>query len=146
MNKLFLLILIFLIFNNCSLDKKKSFFNKKKPNVKKIENIKTILTKQLSSEVELNPSLEIKISIGEFNKNFRNNQNDMGQLFYDGSVKKVGKYKFSKFDNFINTDMQPVFYNENIIFFDNKGTIIFSDKNQKIIWKKNFYNKSEKKK
>ena len=32
-----------------------------------------------------------------------------------------------------------------IIFFDNKGAIILYDKNQKIIWKKNFYNKSEKK-
>ena len=41
--------------------------------------------------------------------------------------------------------MQPVFYNENVIFSDNKGTIIFYDQNQKIIWKKNFYSKNEKK-
>ena len=145
MNKLSLLILIFLIVNNCSLDKKEGFFNKNKSNVKKTENVKIILTKQLKVEEELNPALEIKISIGEFGKNFENNQNDMGELFFEGSIKKVGKYKFSKFDDFAHIDMQPVFYNENIIFFDNKGTIISYDENQKILWKKNIYNKSEKK-
>ena len=145
MNKLSLLILIFLIVNNCSLDKKEGFFNKNKSNVKKTENVKIILTKQLKVEEELTPALEIKISIGEFGKNFENNQNDMGELFFEGSIKKVGKYKFSKFDDFAHIDMQPVFYNENIIFFDNKGTIISYDENQKILWKKNIYNKSEKK-
>jgi outer membrane protein assembly factor BamB len=144
-NKLSLLILIFLIVNNCSLDKNEGFFNKNKSNVKKTENVKIILTKQLKVEEELNPALEIKISIGEFGKNFENNQNDMGELFFEGSIKKVGKYKFSKFDDFAHIDMQPVFYNENIIFFDNKGTIISYDENQKILWKKNIYNKSEKK-
>ena len=32
-----------------------------------------------------------------------------------------------------------------LFFFDNKGAIIFYDQDQKIKWKKNFYNKSEKK-
>ena len=35
--------------------------------------------------------------------------------------------------------------NKNLVFYDNKGAIIFYDENQKILWKNNFYNKSEKK-
>ena len=32
-----------------------------------------------------------------------------------------------------------------LIFFDKKGSIIRYDNNQKVIWKKNHYSKSEKK-
>ena len=145
MNKLSLLIIIFLIVNNCSLDKKKGFFKKEKFNNQEIEKVKIILTKQARVESEFNSNLEIKFSNGKLNKNFKNNQNDIGELFYDGSVEKVGKYKFTKFDDFAYNETQPVFYKENIIFSDNKGTINFYDQNQKVVWKKNFYNKNEKK-
>ncbi|WP_415323722.1 PQQ-binding-like beta-propeller repeat protein [Candidatus Pelagibacter sp. Uisw_127] len=145
MNKLSLLILILLFVNNCSINKKKVFFGKDKPNLEKTQNIKTVLTKQVKEEQELNPTLEIKISDGKFNKNYNNNQNNIGELFYEGGLEKIGKYNFSKFDNFQHIDVQPVFYNENIIFSDNKGAIILYDQNQKIIWKKNFYSKREKK-
>ncbi len=157
MNKLSLLFLILLIVNNCSADKKEKIIEKEKYNVEKIEgtktilstqveieNDKTILTKKKRKERELNPTLNIKFSNGEFKKSF-NNQNNIGELSYDGNLEKIGKYNFSKFDNFAYIDVQPVFYNENVIFSDNKGTIIFYDQNQKIIWKKNFYSKNEKK-
>ena len=117
------------------------FLGKEKSNVK---NIRTILTKQTREEQELNPKLEIKISDGKFNKNFNNNQNNIGESSYEGVLEKIGNYKFSKFDDFEFIDVQPVFYNEHLIFYDNKGTIILYDQNQKIIWKKNLYNKSEK--
>ena len=42
-------------------------------------------------------------------------------------------------------DIKPIFYKENVIFSSSKGTIILYDQNQKIVWKKNFYNKAEKK-
>jgi len=144
-NKLSLLILILLITNNCSVDKKKRFWDKDKSNIEEVKNVKIILTKQIENEQEFNPTLEIKITRGTFNKDFENNQNDTGELSYTGVLEEVGKYKFSKFDDFEYVDVQPIFYNKNIIFFDNKGTIILYDQNQKIIWKKNYYNKSEKK-
>ena len=145
MNKLSLLILILLFVNNCSISKKQGFFGKDKPDLEKTQNIETVLTKQVREEQEFNPTLEIKVSDGKFNKNFNNNQNNIGELSYEGGLEKIGKYNFTKFDNFQHIDVQPVFYNENVIFSDNKGTIIFYDQNQKIIWKKNFYSKSEKK-
>jgi outer membrane protein assembly factor BamB len=144
-NKLSLLILILLFVNNCSINKKQRFWGKEKPNVEEIENVKIILTKQVREEQEFNPTLKIKVSDGKFSKNFNNNQNNTGELSYEGGLEKIGKYNFSKFDDFEYIDLQPVFYNENVIFSDNKGTIILYDQNQKIIWKKNFYNKSEKK-
>ena len=145
MNKLSLLILILLFINNCSISKKQGFFGKDKPDLEKTQNTETILTKQIREEQEFNPTLEIKISDGKFNKNFNNNHNNIGELYYEGGLEKIGNYNFTKFDNFQHIDVQPVFYNENIIFSDNKGAIILYDQNQKIIWKKNFYSKSEKK-
>ena len=35
--------------------------------------------------------------------------------------------------------------NSNLIFFDNKGSVLKFDEKSKLIWKKNYYSKSEKK-
>ena len=145
MNKLSLLIFILLFTNNCSINKKQGFWGKEKSNIEKFENVKIILTKQAREEQEFNPTLEFKISNKKFNKNFSNNQNNFGEILYEGSLKKIGNYKFSKFNDFEYINIKPIFYNDNVIFHDNKGTIILYDQNQKIVWKKNFYNKNEKK-
>ena len=145
MNKLSLLILIFLIVNNCSIKKRPDFWGKENSNIKEVENIKKILTKQVREEQEFNSTLKISISGEQFTENFINNQNDIGEFSYEGILEEVGKYNFSKFNDFEYIDVQPVFYNQNLIFFDDKGAIIIYDQNQKIIWKKNFYNKTQKK-
>ena len=145
MNKLSLLILILLLANNCSIKKNQGFWSKDKSNIDEVENSKIILTKQARKEQELNPTLEIKVSEEKFNKNINNNQNNIGELSYEGSLEKIGKYNFSKFDDFEYVNTQPIFYNEYVIYSDNKGSIILYDENQKIIWKKNFYNKNKKK-
>ena len=145
MNKVLLSVLILLILNNCSASKKVGFWDKDNKDQKQIENTKTILTKQVRLEEEFNPNLYVKISTGKFNQNSLNNQNDMGELAYEGVLEKIGKYNFSKFNDFDFISPNPLFYNKNLIFYDNKGTIIFYDENQKILWENNFYNKSEKK-
>ena len=145
MNKLSLLILILLFSNNCSINKKQVFWGKEKNNIEESYNIKKILTKQARKEEEFNATLKIKISDGKVNKNFNNNQNNTGETAYEGGLKKIGNYKFSKFNDFEYIDVKPLFFNEYIIFFDNKGTIILYDQNQNIVWEKNFYHKSEKK-
>ena len=64
----------------------------------------------------------------------------------DGKLKKISKYKFKKIKQFEYTQPELYFTDlGNIIFFDNKGTIINFDQNSKIIWKKNYYTKSDKK-
>ena len=144
-SKFSLLILILLLANNCSLSKKNEFWGKENSNIENNENIQTILTKQVREEQELNPTLQIKVTDENFNKNFNNNQNNIRELYYDGGLEKIGKYNFSKFNDFEFIDVRPIFYNKHIIFSDNKGAILFYDQNQKLIWKKNFYNKREKK-
>ena len=145
MNKLALLILILLLANNCSIKKKQGFWVKGKNSIEEVKNTKIILSKKTNKEKEFNTGLEINITNEKLSKNSINNQNNTGELAYDGKLEKIGKYNFSKFDNFEHIDVRPIFYNNKIIFADNKGTIILYDQNQKIIWKKNFYNKSEKK-
>jgi len=144
-NKVLLSVLIVLILNNCSISKKVGFGDKDDKDVSEIENTKTILTKQVRPEKEFNSSLYVKISNGKFNQNSLNNQNDTGELAYEGVLEKIGKYNFSKFNDFNFINPNPLFYNKNLIFYDNKGAITFYDENQKTLWKNNFYDKSEKK-
>jgi outer membrane protein assembly factor BamB len=144
-NKALLSILILLILNNCSTSKKAGFWNKDDKDQQKIENTKTILTKQIRLEEEFNSNLYVKISNGKPNQNSLNNQNDTGELAYEGILEKIGKYNFSKFNDFDFISPSPLFYNKNLVFYDNKGEITLYDENQKTLWKNNFYNKSEKK-
>jgi len=144
-NKVLLSVLILLILNNCSASKKVVFWDKDDKDVSQIENTKTILTKQVKLEEEFNSNLYVKISNGNFNQNSLNNQNDTGELAYEGVLEKIGKYNFSKFNDFDFISPNPLFYNKNLVFYDNKGAITFYDENQKTLWKNNFYNKSEKK-
>jgi len=144
-NKVLLSVLILLILNNCSVSKKVGFSNKDDNDQKQIVNTKTILTKQIRLEEEFNSNLYVKVSNGMPNQNSLNNQNDTGELAYEGVLEKIGKYKFSKFNDFDFISPNPLFYNKNLVFYDNKGTITLFDENQKILWKNNFYNKSEKK-
>ena len=145
MNKVLLSVLILLILNNCSTSKKAGFWNKDDKDQQKIENTKTILTKQIRLEEEFNSNLYVKISNGKPNQNSLNNQNDTGELAYEGILEKIGKYNFSKFNDFDFISPSPLFYNNNLVFYDNKGEITLYDENQKTLWKNNFYNKSEKK-
>ena len=145
MNKVLLSVLILLILNNCSTSKKAGFWNKDDKNQQQIENNKTILTKQIRLEEEFNSNLYVKISNGKLNQNSLNDQNDTGELTYEGVLEKIGKYNFSKFNDFDFISPSPLFYNNNLVFYDNKGEITLYDENQKTLWKNNFYNKSEKK-
>jgi len=144
-SKLSLLILITLLLSGCSLTGSSKLWNNDKTQANEPENIKIVLTNEASPVEEFNSNIEIDISNGNFNKDPNNNQNNAGELNYEGILNKVGKYSFSKFNDFEYLDVQPIFYNQNLIFFDDKGTIIFYDESQKTLWKKNFYTKSEKK-
>jgi len=144
-NKILLSVLILLILNNCSASKKVGFWNKDEKDQQQIENTKTILTKQIRLEEEFSSNLYVKISSGKLNQNSLNDQNDTGVLAYEGVLEKIGKYNFSKFNDFDFISPNPLFYNKNLVFYDNKGAITLYDENQKTLWKNNFYNKSEKK-
>ena len=146
MNKVLTFILILLFLNNCSSKNDDVELVEKKTNLKtKIDSSKIFLTKQVKEEAEFNSNIKIIVSNNKFNKKFKTNNNNTGETNYEGILKKIGNYKFSKFDDFKYIETHPIIHNDNLIFSDNKGSIIYYDKNQNIIWKKNFYKKNEKK-
>jgi outer membrane protein assembly factor BamB len=90
----------------------------------------------------------VSISLGDiFNNNskVRDYFNNDGRLDYDGILKKSSRYKFSKIKNFYQFEPKISFNDNNLVFFDNKGSILKFDDKSKLIWKKNYYSKSEKK-
>ena len=100
--------------------------------------------KALSQELNTNINLNL-------NKNFTKNKlsvkftNNDGRVNFDGSLKKSSKYKFSKIENFYQFEPIIAFNKDNVIFFDDKGTVLQFNNRSRLIWKKNYYTKSEKK-
>ncbi len=146
MNK-FLIILLFFIITNCSLDTKSGFWSKQKEI--KIENEilkKKVFKNEKVFQKEFNTSLSIKLSSKLKDNNYLNNtDNNAGRINFNGDLKKISKFNFSKIDNFSYFEPELIFDKNNLIFFDDKSSIIKFDENSKIIWKKNFYSKNEKK-
>ena len=141
MNKYLYIVFVFIF--GCSLNPNSSFWTK-------TEKLKTdqAITKLLFEDVkpnekEFNPNLKVnlpKINIKNINYNYNN----------DGftSEKIIGnnfsKFKFSKIDNFSGFEPEILVDNQNLFFFDNKGSVIKFDKDSKVEWKKNYYSKSDK--
>ena len=146
-----ILIFFFFLIVNCSLDSKSGLWT----NTQKIEEEKVVIkestTKELFSEEqatekELNPNIKIRILSKPRNNALKNNfNNNIGFVNYDGDLKKISKFKYKTIKNFNFYELDIVFDNENIIFFDNKGSILKFNDNSKLIWKKNFYNKRQRK-
>ena len=148
MSNIFKIILIFIFIASCSFNKNSKFWTKEK--IKKVEIkekiIKEIFKKEEALSLELNPKLKISFYSKPINKSFINNyDNNNGRINYDGNLKNKSKFKFSKIDNFYQYDPEISFNKDNIIFFDNKGSILKFDSSSNLIWKKNYYTKFEKK-
>ena len=144
MNKIILLFIFTILVIGCSFNKNSKFWTASQ-NVPE-ENLKKIFVKKKSVSYEFNPNLKISID-GNINNNLlsRNYFNNDGRLNYDGTLKKSSRFKFSKIDNFYQFEPTISFFKNNIIFFDNKGSILQFNDQSKLIWKKNYYSKSEKK-
>ena len=146
MNKICKLLLIIIFFSGCSLNKNSKFWTVE--TIKEIEEQKfekifddpVALSQELNTNISLN--LSKSFSKNNLSKKFTNND---GRVNFDGSLKKSLKYKFSKIENFYQFEPEISFNKENIIFFDDKGTVLQFDERSKLIWKNNYYTKSEKK-
>ena len=147
MNKIFYFVTLILFIGGCSLHKNSKFWTKtknipeeKKPNYEKIFLEEKVLSK------EFNPNLKLKIG-NKINKDFifQYYYNNDGRSNYNGVLKKSSRFKFPKIEKF--TEFEPTisFSEDKLIFFDNKGSIFQFNNESKLIWKKNYYSKSEKK-
>ena len=147
MTKFLNFFLLFVFITNCSLDTKSNIWTKNKKIVKeKQKTIKLLFKDEKPLDTEFNPQLKIKLSGKLINNSFINNfDNNNGRINYNGNLKKISRFKFSKIDNFDESEPEIIFSENNVIFFDNKGSILKFDNSSKLIWKKNYYSKSEKK-
>ena len=139
--------LLFIFITNCSFDKHSGFWTKdKKVEREKQKIIKVLFEDERVLENEFNPGLKINLKAKLINNSFINNfDNNNGRINYNGNLKSVSRFKFSKIDNFDQFEPEIIFSNNNVIFFDTKGSILKFDNSSKLIWKKNYYSKTEKK-
>ena len=142
-------IQIFLIFfiSACSLNSSSSLWTSHKKierekslNIRQFNKTKEILKNEINTDIKLKLNYTNKMS--NLVKNLTNNT---GLTNYDGELKRVSKYNFSKIKYFNQYDPEIIVNNKKIIFFDNKGAILNFNEDSKLIWKKNYYNKSDKK-
>ena len=144
MTRIFILFLLPLILANCSLNENSKIWNKnKKLNIDK--NTKIIFAEKKISYNELNPNISLNLSQINIQNKILDDKNNFGIQKYSGEIKKIKNFRFSKFNNEIETDLKPLFLRDGIVFFDSKGSVIRFDNDQKIVWKKNYYSKFEKK-
>jgi len=140
------IILFFVIITSCSLHKNSKFWTNEKLVEEKKENSSKIFGKEKTLIKEFNPSLKISLYSKAINKSFINNfDNNNGRINFAGQLKNKSKFKYSKIKDFYDYDPKISLYNNNIIFFDNKGSILRFNNDSKLIWKINNYSKSEKK-
>ena len=147
MNKILFLFIIFILSSNCSFNKNSKFWSNSE-NIKNETSInyEEIFPSEESLKKEFNSNLKIKLISKPTNNTLSNNHsNNNGRLNFDGNLKKSSRYKFSKIDNFNQYQPEVLFFKDNVIFFDNKGSILKFNDESKLIWKKNYYSKSEKK-
>ena len=139
--------LLFIFITNCSFDKHSGFWTKdKKVEREKQKIIKVLFEDERVLENEFNTGLKINLKAKLINNSFINNfDNNNGRINYNGNLKSVSRFKFSKIDNFDQFEPEIIFSNNNVIFFDTKGSILKFDNSSKLIWKKNYYSKTEKK-
>ena len=145
MNKKIYLFIIFFLISGCSLNKNSEFWTSSKKIVLE-KGFDEVLKDKDVIKKEFNSNIKLKLEkVFNVNSNESLLLNNPGRSNFDSELKKISKYKFSKIGNFYQYEPEILFYEKRVTFFENKGTILQFDKNSKLIWKKNYYTKSEKK-
>ena len=146
MNKLLKIFLFFFLSSSILLNADAAFWNKKEKKEKDIVEPKKLFKEDNVLKQEFNSNITIQLKSKPLKDSFINNlTNNNGRLDYSGKLEKVSKFKFSSIDNFNQLEPEIIFDDYGIIFFDNKGNILKFNDSSKLIWKKNFYKKKDKK-
>ena len=149
MNRI-IFFLVFIILSNCSLNENSKFWSKSQSINQDLISEKKIKSKEIFNEdkiytKEFNEDLKINIPEKFSSQTDNSYTNNNGRTSFNGNLKYLSKYKFSKIKNFYQYDPELIFDENNIIFFNDKGTILKFDKNSKLQWKKNYYSFAKKK-
>ena len=137
MNRTILYLVILFLFSSCSQDNKS------------IENSNTKILFEEIKPIQENLNSNIQIKLSKFVKNnsfINNNSNNNGNINFEPLFEKKKAYKFSKIKQFNSIDTDILFIkNNDLIYFDNRGTIFRINENFDTVWKANHYSKKEKK-
>ena len=145
MNKISILVIFLLFLGNCSSSKNPINWKKEQIKIEEQQNVKKAFTEDKVVQKEFNSDLRLDLSNIVLNNKTFDNKNNLGSQNYEGLLNKVGNYKFSKLIGFNQLNFKPTFFNNDLIFFDKKGSIIKYNENYKVSWSNNYYSKSEKK-
>lgn len=139
----FFLSLFFLI--SCSFNDSSSFWTNEKKLQKDQSKFKILFEEKEKKISEFNKEFIIKLNKSQIkiNKLSKFNNND-GYSLFDSNLQKISKYNFSKLRNYELFEPNLILDNQNIIFFNNQGTILKFDENSKKKWETNNYSKDEK--
>ena len=140
------LIILTIFFTSCFFHDGGGFWTKEKKLESSQNLFKNILLKEEKKIKEFNQNFRLSL----INSNLKINKlsmldNNDGFTKFDGELKIFKKYNFSKIKNFHKLEPNLIFHNENIVFFDDKGSILSFSKDSKLLWKTNNYSKEEKK-
>jgi len=158
--RILLLLIFFVLLNNCSFDNKTGIWGdsaKEKKRISELEKeqkeiikIEKIYTSDSQFNKEVTLTKNIVLSKPQNKSSWimsnSNHQNYLGNIYLKGInsfllKKKIGKDKFP--GSKIITSV--LVFKNNMIFSDDKGTIFHVNEKGKIIWKKNIYKKAYKK-
>ena len=145
MNRLIIIAISIFFINHCSFNASLQNWKDKEKKLENQNNVKKVFSEDKKITTELNQELRLDLTKIKKNNKITDNKNDYGFQKYSGLIDKIGNYKFSKLEDISQLNFKPIFLDNGLIFFDKKGSIIRYDINQKVLWKKNHYSKSEKK-
>ena len=116
---------------------------------KSVENTNSKILFEEIKPIQENLNSNIQIKLSKFVKNnsfINNNSNNNGNINFEPLFEKKKAYKFTKIKQFNSIDTDILFIkNNDLIYFDNRGTIFRINENFDTVWKANHYSKKEKK-
>ena len=147
MNKIIIFISLIVYVSGCSFNKNSKFWTTSEKIAQEESNsFKEIFIEEATLGQEFNQDKLLNLGTFQNNdSNMKNYYNNDGRHEFDGILKKSSRYKFPKIKNFYQFEPTIAFNKRNIIFFDNKGSILKFDEKSNLVWEKNYYSKSEKK-
>lgn len=145
MTRIFLLTVFSFLLMNCSLNENSKIWSKKDKISNKNKNIEIILDEKKEITKELNSNVKLSLSKIDLRNNIYDNYNNYGAQSYSGKLNKIGNFKFNKLEEVNKLNFKPLFLENGLVFFDRKGSVIKYDKNGKILWKRNYYEKFDRK-
>ena len=119
MNRLIVIIFLTVLLFSCSLNSGSSFWSKRNINDdQKIVNIKQISKKDEILLKEINKNLEINVSnLKKENFSLRYFDNNLGKTNYNGELKSISRFKFSKIKKFNEYEPEIILHDNNVFFF-----------------------------